>query len=120
VSEAMGGIADASAVSSYDLRRDGFSVVSRSVPTTETSACWIAVTPDRAVGDPGALGVQRARRRSDHCPRHHPLVQNQRPDVVIDAIRGAIARRGPSDLRAGPKTHSSPCLAGAPWWARGA
>jgi 6-phosphogluconolactonase (cycloisomerase 2 family) len=46
VSEAMGGMADASAVSSYDLRRGGFSVVSPSVPTTETSACWIAITPD--------------------------------------------------------------------------
>jgi 6-phosphogluconolactonase len=46
VSEAMGGMPDASAVSSYDLRRGGFGVVSPSVPTTETSACWIAITPD--------------------------------------------------------------------------
>ena len=37
---------DASAVSSYDLRRGGFTLVSPSVPTTETSACWIAITPD--------------------------------------------------------------------------
>jgi 6-phosphogluconolactonase len=46
VSEAMGGMPDASAVSSYDLRRGGFTLVSPSVPTTETSACWIAITPD--------------------------------------------------------------------------
>ena len=33
-------------MSSYDLRRGGFTLVSPSVPTTETSACWIAITPD--------------------------------------------------------------------------
>ena len=42
----MAGAPDASAVSSYDLRRGGFTLVSPSVPTTETSACWIAITPD--------------------------------------------------------------------------
>jgi 6-phosphogluconolactonase len=46
VSEAMGGAADGSAVSSYDLRRGGFDVVSPSVPTTETAACWIAIAPN--------------------------------------------------------------------------
>jgi len=46
VSEAMGGMPDASAVSSYDLHHGGFALVSPSVPTTETSACWIAVTPN--------------------------------------------------------------------------
>lgn len=45
VSEAFGGAADASAVSSYDLDKHGdLEVISPSVPTTETSACWIAVT----------------------------------------------------------------------------
>jgi len=45
VSEAFGGGVDASAVSSYTLGTNGtLSVVSASVPTTETSACWIAVT----------------------------------------------------------------------------
>lgn len=44
VSEAFGGAADASAVSSYDLDDDGLGVVSASVPTTETAACWIAIT----------------------------------------------------------------------------
>jgi 6-phosphogluconolactonase (cycloisomerase 2 family) len=44
VSEAFGGAPDGSAVSSYDLADDGLAVVSPSVGTTETAACWIAVT----------------------------------------------------------------------------
>lgn len=44
VSEAFGGAADASAVSSYDLGRGSLDVVTSSAPTTETAACWIAVT----------------------------------------------------------------------------
>jgi 6-phosphogluconolactonase len=45
VSEAFGGAEDASAVSSYDLADDGsLQVISPSVPTTETAACWIVVT----------------------------------------------------------------------------
>jgi 6-phosphogluconolactonase len=45
VSEAFGGAADASAVSSYELADDGgLQVISPSVPTTETAACWIVVT----------------------------------------------------------------------------
>ncbi|MDQ3700168.1 MAG: lactonase family protein, partial [Chloroflexota bacterium] len=47
VSEAAGGAPDASAVSLYDLANDGrLRVLDGSVPTTETAACWIAVTPD--------------------------------------------------------------------------
>jgi 6-phosphogluconolactonase len=45
VSEAVSGVADASAVSSYELADDGdLQVISPSVPTTETAACWIVVT----------------------------------------------------------------------------
>jgi 6-phosphogluconolactonase len=45
VSEAFGGAVDASAVSSYTLGNGGsLNVVSASVPTTETAACWVAVT----------------------------------------------------------------------------
>jgi 6-phosphogluconolactonase (cycloisomerase 2 family) len=47
VSEAFGGAADASAVSTY--RFDGpssIAPISPSVPTTETAACWIAMTED--------------------------------------------------------------------------
>ncbi len=45
VSEAFGGAVDASAVSTYTLGGSGaLGVVSASVPTTETAACWVAVT----------------------------------------------------------------------------
>lgn len=44
VSEAFGGAANASAVSSYNVEDDALEVVSASVPTTETAACWIAIT----------------------------------------------------------------------------
>ena len=45
VSEAFGGAANASAVASYDAEGDGtWDVVSPSVSTTETAACWIVVT----------------------------------------------------------------------------
>lgn len=47
VSEAFGGDADASALSSYELGEDGvLEVISPSVPTTESAACWAVVTPD--------------------------------------------------------------------------
>jgi 6-phosphogluconolactonase len=45
VSEAFGGAVDASAVSSYTLGAGGqLSVVTASALTTETAACWVAVT----------------------------------------------------------------------------
>ncbi len=45
VTEAFGGASDASAASSYNLDRDGdLEVISPTVPTTETSACWTVVT----------------------------------------------------------------------------
>ncbi|MCI0683992.1 MAG: lactonase family protein [Gemmataceae bacterium] len=45
VSEAFGGAPDASAVSSYAVSIEGgLDVISASVPTTETAACWIAIT----------------------------------------------------------------------------
>jgi 6-phosphogluconolactonase (cycloisomerase 2 family) len=47
VSEAFGGAASASAISSYQITgAAAFTVVSPSVPTTETAACWVAVAPD--------------------------------------------------------------------------
>ena len=46
VSEAFGGRTDSSAVSSYVISGTGrFRVIDASAPTTETAACWIAVTP---------------------------------------------------------------------------
>lgn len=45
VSEAFGGAADGSALSSYQLNLDGsLHLISASVPTTETAACWVEVT----------------------------------------------------------------------------
>ena len=45
VSEAFGGAVNASAVSSYTVGSGGtLQVVIASVPTTETAACWVAVT----------------------------------------------------------------------------
>jgi 6-phosphogluconolactonase len=47
VSEAFGGAAGQSAVSSYDLDDDGtIHAISPSAPTTQTSACWVVVTND--------------------------------------------------------------------------
>ena len=47
VSEAFGGATDASALSSYRIgRQDRLVTLSGSVATTETAACWVAVSPD--------------------------------------------------------------------------
>jgi 6-phosphogluconolactonase len=47
VSEAFGGAANGSAISSYQITGDAtLGVVSPSVPTTETAACWVVVSND--------------------------------------------------------------------------
>jgi 6-phosphogluconolactonase (cycloisomerase 2 family) len=47
VSEAFGGAANASAVSAYQVTGvAAITLISPTVPTTETAACWVAVTPD--------------------------------------------------------------------------
>ncbi|MEJ7812297.1 MAG: beta-propeller fold lactonase family protein [Gemmatimonadaceae bacterium] len=47
VSEAFGGMPDASAASSYDVTKRGtIEVISGSVPTTETAACWLILSHD--------------------------------------------------------------------------
>ena len=47
VSEAFGGAPDASAVSSYRVDEEGgLETISASVGTTETAACWVAVSPN--------------------------------------------------------------------------
>ena len=51
VSEAFGGAANASATSSYDLSAEGLiSVISPSVPTTQTAACWVLISKDGDFG----------------------------------------------------------------------
>jgi 6-phosphogluconolactonase len=45
VSEAAGGAADASSVSSYDIQDDGtLEVLASAVPTTESAACWVVTS----------------------------------------------------------------------------
>jgi 6-phosphogluconolactonase (cycloisomerase 2 family) len=46
VSEAVGGAANASVLSSYEAVAGGWAAVSPSVATTETAACWVVVTPN--------------------------------------------------------------------------
>lgn len=48
VSEAFGGAANASALSSYDLDDAGspLDLISGSIPTLQTAACWVVVTTD--------------------------------------------------------------------------
>jgi 6-phosphogluconolactonase len=47
VSEAVGGMPNASSASSYDLNRDGdLEVISGAVPTHQTAACWLKVSQD--------------------------------------------------------------------------
>ena len=46
MSEAFGGATDASAASSYRFRRGHLKLIDGSVATTETAACWVAVTKD--------------------------------------------------------------------------
>ncbi|MBK8900364.1 MAG: beta-propeller fold lactonase family protein [Anaerolineaceae bacterium] len=46
VSEAFGGATDASAASSYSFSHGQLQVISSSVPTHQTAACWVIVTPD--------------------------------------------------------------------------
>jgi len=44
ISEAFGGAPGQSALSSYDLDENTLTTISPSVPTTQTAACWVAVT----------------------------------------------------------------------------
>lgn len=44
VSEAFGGAPNGSAVSSYSLRDGRLTVLSGSVPSTQTAACWVVIT----------------------------------------------------------------------------
>lgn len=69
VSEAFGAAPDASALSSYRIGPGGsLSTVSPSVPTTETAACWVVVTPDgdhAYVTNTGSSSISGYRIRDD-------------------------------------------------------
>lgn len=48
VSEAAGGAEDASSLSSYEIQEDGtLEVLASAVPTTETAACWVQMSPNK-------------------------------------------------------------------------
>jgi 6-phosphogluconolactonase (cycloisomerase 2 family) len=46
VSEAFGGAPGASAMSSYNVKNDLFDVISPSIGTTQTAACWVVISKD--------------------------------------------------------------------------
>ncbi len=46
VSEAFGGAVNGSAASSYELEKGGLELISASVPTGQTAACWIVISQD--------------------------------------------------------------------------
>jgi 6-phosphogluconolactonase (cycloisomerase 2 family) len=59
VSEAFGGAANSSAVSSYEFGRHGSTtpeLVSGSIASTQTAACWVAITPNGRFGYTGNTG----------------------------------------------------------------
>jgi 6-phosphogluconolactonase (cycloisomerase 2 family) len=59
VSEAFGGAANSSAVSSYDFGRHDSTtpeLVSGSIASTQTAACWVAITPNGRFGYTGNTG----------------------------------------------------------------
>ena len=84
VSEAFGGAADASAVSSYAVADGIIDPISPSVATSETAACWIVVTKNgrfayttqhrqrldlRLPGEPRRRAHPARRRRRDRAHR---------------------------------------------------
>lgn len=69
VSEAAGGAANASSVTSYRIGRDGaLRVLDPTVATHQTAACWVAVTPDSRfayVTNTGSGSVSKYRVRAN-------------------------------------------------------
>jgi 6-phosphogluconolactonase (cycloisomerase 2 family) len=94
VSEAFGGAAGASAVSSYRIgRRGGLHVVSPSVPTTETAACWIAVSGNDRFAYSTNAGSASI---TGYAIRHDGALERLAADGVT-----ATTGTGPSDLAFG-------------------
>lgn len=92
VSEAFGGAADGSAVSSYAAAGAGnWSVVSPSVATTETSACWIVVSNDGRF----AYTTNAASGSITGYAIHQGTLER----LDVDGVTGSIgAGSGPSDM----------------------
>lgn len=133
VSEAFGGAANASTVSSYRLERDGsLTAVTAAAPTMQTAACWIAVPRGErfaystntgsssltgfAVGRQGALTLLDANGvtgmlASGGAPIDADFEPRGRTLFVLDAAHDeivAFARNGRGELRALPGSWSLP------------
>jgi 6-phosphogluconolactonase len=95
-SEAFNNATDASAVTSYHLAGNGLALIAPSVPTTETSACWVVATPD-------GLFVYTANTGSDSITGFSvgPLgVLTRLDNDGVTATTGG----GPTDLAFTPRT----------------
>lgn len=90
VSEAFGGAPNSSAVSSYNLRGGRLRTISASVPTTETAACWIALSGD---GNFAYTSNTASNTISGYAISRRGELTLLRPDGV-DGVTGA----GPIDL----------------------
>jgi 6-phosphogluconolactonase len=112
ISEAFGGAAGASALSSYDLAGGGFTGVTSSSPTHQTAACWVVTTRDGrfaytantgsgtvtgyAVADGGALSLLDADgitgvTGTDTRPADADLTRGDRFLYVLDSGTGQIS-----------------------------
>lgn len=95
VTEAFGGAANASAVSSYQRMNNGFlRTVSDSVPTTQTAACWAAVTPDNKFVFAANAGSGTISTYSIGVHGIIDLVGNTTPIVGSKPVDMAISKNG--------------------------
>lgn len=86
-SEAFGGAANASALSSYNTWNDGsLHVISASVTTAQTAACWVAITPDGRFVYTGNAGSGSVSGYSIH------------PDGSVQLLGSATAGSGVLDV----------------------
>lgn len=92
VSEAFGGAPDASAASSYLVGAEGaLSVVTGSLGTTETSACWLVVSPDGRFAYTANTGSATV---SGYAIGHDGALTL----LNADGVTGSDAEAGPADM----------------------
>lgn len=129
VSEAFGGAPNASAVSSYAIKNGILTLLSGSVPTTQSAACWIVITKNgrfayasntgsntissHRVRRDGTLTLQEAVATStDAAPIDMALSRNSRFLYVLNAASNSIqvfrVNRGTGRLTGGAGTSGLP------------
>jgi 6-phosphogluconolactonase (cycloisomerase 2 family) len=93
VSEAFGGATDASAASSYDIAQDGeLTLISASVPTTESSACWAMITGNGRFAYTANTG-------SGTVTGFHVSHENELTRLNDDGVTGVTgAKSSPADM----------------------